>query len=335
MLDGLSLDQLRTFIAAADAGSFSSAARRLRRAQSVVSQTLANLETQIGVKLFDRKGRFPVLTAQGRSLLPEARAVAGDVELFKARAKGLAGGLEPELSVAVDVLFPVATLTAAVAAFQRQFPGTLLRFDVQSSAVVQPVLDGGCELGVVGSWAAEPGQLTFEQLLKVRVPTVVAPHHWLAAYGGPIPSAVLAEYIQLVHCDFSHVKQGLAPHSPRTWRLSHLDMKLAFLRAGLGFGSLPLPMVEADLANGTLVQIQLEDVPPEGYVLAMSAVYRKDSPPGPAGRWFIDRLRHEEAARANVASLSVEQASPRIGRPSAAPRRAPQSHRSKHYQNKR
>jgi DNA-binding transcriptional LysR family regulator len=48
MLDGVSLDQLRTFIAAAEEGSFSAAGRQLRRAQSVVSQTLANLEGQIG-----------------------------------------------------------------------------------------------------------------------------------------------------------------------------------------------------------------------------------------------------------------------------------------------
>ena len=93
MLDGMSLDQLRTFIAAADSGSFSAAGRQLSRAQSVVSQTLANLEGQIGVRLFDRAGRYPVLTAEGKALLADARAIAGDIDLFKARARGLAGGL--------------------------------------------------------------------------------------------------------------------------------------------------------------------------------------------------------------------------------------------------
>jgi DNA-binding transcriptional LysR family regulator len=136
MLDGVSLDQLRTFIAAADEGSFSAAGRRLRRAQSVVSQTLANLEGQLRVKLFDRSARFPVLTDQGRALLADARAVAGDVDLLKARAKSFASGLEPELSVAVDVMFPVATFAAAVTDFQKEFPATLLKFDVESSAVV-------------------------------------------------------------------------------------------------------------------------------------------------------------------------------------------------------
>jgi DNA-binding transcriptional LysR family regulator len=67
MLDGVSLDQLRAFIAAADEGSFSAAGRRLRRAQSVVSQPLAKLEGQLGLKLFDRSARFPVLTDHGRA----------------------------------------------------------------------------------------------------------------------------------------------------------------------------------------------------------------------------------------------------------------------------
>src|SRR5580658_3343780 len=295
MLDGVSLDQLRTFIAAADEGSFSAAGRRLRRAQSVVSQTLANLEGQLGVKLFDRGSRFPMLTDEGRALLADARAVAGNVDLLKARAKSLAGGLEPELSVAVDVIFPLAPFTAAVAAFQKEFPATLLRFDIESSAVIEPVLDGRCALGIVGSWAQVPPQLTHQPLLTIRVPTVVSPKHPLATRRRPIPTAALAQHIQLLHIDPSDVARGLGSRMqlPRIWRLSHLGAKLAFLRAGFGFGSMPLHLVEADLASGTLVQIATEDRPPGGHVISMWAIYRTDSPPGPAGRWFIDRLKQE------------------------------------------
>jgi DNA-binding transcriptional LysR family regulator len=297
MLDGVSLDQLRTFIAAVDEGSFSAASRRLRRAQSVVSQTLANLEGQLGVKLFDRSARFPVLTDQGRALLVDARAVAGDVDLFKARAKRLAGGLEPELSVAVDVVFPLAPFTATVAAFQREFPATLLRFDIESSAVIEPVLDGRCAVGVMASLKVAPPQLTRERLLEFRSPMVVSPRHPLATRGAPIPAAILSEHIQLVHADPTDLSRpgGFGLLSPRVWRLSHLGAKLAFLRAGLGFGLMPLHMIEADLASGALIQITGESAPPEGHVIAMSAVYRTDSPPGPAGRWFIDRLKQEDA----------------------------------------
>src|SRR5258705_10964444 len=115
MLDGLTLDQLRTYIAAVDAGSFSAAGRKLRRAQSVVSQTLANLEAQLGVKLFDRAARYPRLTDEGRSLLVDARTVADNVDEFKARARAIKEGLEPELAVVVDVMFPMDGLTQAAA----------------------------------------------------------------------------------------------------------------------------------------------------------------------------------------------------------------------------
>jgi DNA-binding transcriptional LysR family regulator len=100
-----------------------------------------------------------------------------------------------------------------------------------------------------------------------------------------------------VHADPSDLSRpgGFGLLSPRVWRLSHLGAKLAFLRAGLGFGLMPLHMIEADLVSGALVQIRGEFAPPEGYVIAMSAVYRTDSPPGPAGRWFIDRLKQEDA----------------------------------------
>jgi DNA-binding transcriptional LysR family regulator len=297
MLDGVSLDQLRTFIAAADEGSFSAAGRRLRRAQSVVSQTLANLEGQLGVKLFDRRGHVPVLTDQGRALLADARTVAGHMDLLKARAKSLAGGLEPELSMVVDVMLPDAAFTAAVAAFQKEFPTTRLRFDVESSAVIEPVLDGRCSIGIVGSWALVPPQLTREPLLTISVHTVVAAQHPLATQRGQIPITVLAKHIQLTHVNPLDISGALGVHlkSPRVWRLSQLGAKLAFLRAGFGFGVLPLHAMETDLASGALVEIATEDAARGGRLIEMWAVYRTDSPPGPAGRWFIDRLKREHA----------------------------------------
>jgi DNA-binding transcriptional LysR family regulator len=161
MLDGVSLDQLRTFIAAAEEGSFSAAVRQLRRAQSVVSQTLANLEGQIGVKLFNRRGRVPTLTEQGEALLSLARAVATEVDLFKSRAKGLAGGLEAELRLVVDAMIPLAVLASAVAAFQVQFPAIPLKLCVEMwEAVADPVLDRRCAIGLMGSMPLVPPKST-------------------------------------------------------------------------------------------------------------------------------------------------------------------------------
>src|SRR6516165_7384598 len=294
MLDAVTLDQLRTFIAAADEGSFSAAGRKLRRAQSVVSQTLANLEGQFGVKLFDRTRRRPVLTPQGQVLLAHARAVAGDVDMLKAQAKRLAGGLEPELSIVVEVMFPMATLTTAVTAFHAEFPLTPLRLYVEAlGAVIQPVLDGRCSLALSGELALVPPQFSQEPLLQVSLVTCTSPRHPLATFGRPIPSSELAKHIQLVLTDRSTLSKGkeFGVLSPRTWRLADLGAKHAFLRAGLGWGGMPAELVQPDLKRGTLVKIVAADAPPKGFVLSMHAVYRTESPPGIAARWFVDRLK--------------------------------------------
>jgi DNA-binding transcriptional LysR family regulator len=293
MLDGVTLDQMRTFIAAADHGSFSAAGRNLRRAQSVVSQTLANLEGQLGVTLFDRSGRYPRLTEQGRSLLADARAVAEHVDGFKARAREMREGLEPELAVAVDVMLPMEALTRAATHSRETYPSTPLRLHVEAlGAVMQPVLDRKCSIGVVGSLPILPEDLQAQPLLDLPMVTVVSPSHLLSRARGVIPAAAIRKHVQLVLTDRSKLTEGrdFGVLSPLTWRLADMGAKLAFLRAGLGWGHMPLHMVKADLEKGTLTRIRVEDVPREP-IMPLKVVFRKDAPPGPAGRAFIAQLK--------------------------------------------
>lgn len=299
MLDGVTLDQLRTFIAAADEGSFSAAGRKLKRAQSVVSQTLGNLEAQLGVQLFDRSTRRPTLTEQGRALLLEARDVAGSVDLFKAKARLLAGGLEPEVSAVIDVMFPIEVLTAVVREFRAVFPETPLRLYVEAlGAVLKPVIDGVCDFGIVGSLPTTSPDFVKEKVLSVRTIMVAAPHHPLCTITGPIPRSVLEEHVQLVLTDRTNLSSGreFGVFSNRTWRLADLGAKLSFLRAGLGWGSMPRGAIEADLASGTLVQLLLEDAQADEYIMPLSIIYPAAKPPGMAGRWLMERLKNSDYA---------------------------------------
>ncbi len=293
MLDGFTLDQLRTFIAAVDEGSFSAAGRKLRRAQSVVSQTLANLEAQLGVKLFDRSARYPRLTAQGRGLLADARQVVDNVDGFKARARAMKEGLEPELAVAMDVMYPMEALTSAAMHSRKTYPHTPLRLYVEAlGGVIKPVLDRDCSIGVIGSLPVLPDELHSEPLLDLPFATVVSPSYPLPAKRGVISASAIAKHVQLVLSDRTTLTEGrdFGVLSPQTWRLADLGAKHAFLKAGLGWGHMPLHMVKADLASGALVKIRVEGIPRDP-VMPMRMVFRKDAPPGPAARGFIAQLR--------------------------------------------
>src|ERR1700689_1489999 len=170
MLDGVSLDQVRAFIAGDDEGSLSAAARRLHRAQSAVSELVSNLEAQIGVQLFDRTERYPKLTQAGVLLVADARTVVANVDVLKARAKGISGGLEPELSAVIDVLFPIEAISESALEFRVRFPGPPLRLYVEAlGGAYQPVIDGRCSLGVVGSLPNAPASMSSERLRGLSV----------------------------------------------------------------------------------------------------------------------------------------------------------------------
>jgi len=281
------LDQLRVFIAVIDAGSFSRAARQLHRTQSVVSYTIANLEAQLNVALFDRGKRRPELTEAGRMLLADARTVALKVDAMRARAKSLAEGVEAELALAVDVMFPACRLVTILDAFQRQFPGVALRLRIEAlGGVTRLVLDRECQLGISGGIVDTPDALERRQIGHVRLIPVAAPGHPLAQIRGSIPTAVLREQTQLVLTDRTTLTAGrdFGVFALRDWRLGDLGAKHALLAAGLGWGNLPEPLAREDLASGRLVRLQLEEQPDTRYPLYLTQ--RTDSPPGAAGRWL-------------------------------------------------
>jgi DNA-binding transcriptional LysR family regulator len=304
MLDGISLDQLRTFITAVEEGSFSAAARKLRRVQSVVSHTVSSLEEQLGVTLFDRSDRYPRLTPQGLALLADARGIIEGIEGFKARAKGMAAGLEAELSVVVDVMFPIEAIANAAQQFRLTYPNVPLRLYVEAlGAAFTPVLDGRCGLGVVGSLPITPSSLSREPLTSIKLVMVAAHNHPLASFDGMIPRQELLKHVQLVLTDRSDLSAGreLGVISPLTWRLADLFAKHAFLLQGLGWGGMPAHTVEQDVAHGRLKVLSMEDVPAEGLPLPMSVVYPSASPPGPAGRWFVRFLQAQPPTRLRTA----------------------------------
>ena len=135
----------------------------------------------------------------------------------------------------------------------------------------------------------------------------------LASNKGVIPKSELEKHVQLVLTDRSQLTKGQSygVYSQNAWRLADLGAKHAFLRAGFGFGHMPMFMVEDDIASDRLRAIRIEMPGGTNLLMPMHAVYRKDALPGPAGRWLIQNLKH----RAPIESLTkADDAKPRAGR---------------------
>ena len=294
-MDAISLDQIQVFLAVVDRGSFSAAARALNRPQSAVTYAVQKLEGQVGFALFDRSAYRPALTEAGRAVLPRARRVAEEMGAFRAQASGIAGGLEAELALVVDAMFPMQRVLDALHAFSQRYPSVPTRLYVEGlGAAASLVLDGRCTLGLLATAFSASDLLTRVPLLTVALVPVAAPSHALARVAGPIPPEALREHVQLVLTDKSALT-GNRDHgvlATRTWRVGDLGAKHAMLLAGLGWGNMPAHMVEEDIRQGRLQVIHPAELSAAGgtVLLPMCAAYRADRSLGPAVRWMVEYL---------------------------------------------
>ena len=294
------LDQLRVFITVVETGSFAAAARKLNRATSVISYTIANLEAQLGLTLFDRAAtRKPQLTMAGRIVLVEARVLSGGVSSLRAKVKGMLQGLEGELHVVLDSLLPGERVVDALTAFGAEFPTVRLHLHVETlGAVASLVLGKVASIGVSGPFTADYDALARVSVGSLRMVPVAAPCHPLASppQGGHPPGAG-RQHIQLVVYDRSKLTEGrdFSVIGTRTWRLADLASKHMLLKAGLGWGVMPWWMIADDVQAGRLIQLNIPDLPAFDYLV--DVIYRIDTPPGPAAAWLMERFGQHVAGR--------------------------------------
>jgi DNA-binding transcriptional LysR family regulator len=319
MLDNVTINQLRAFVAVCDQGSFSGAARKLRRAQSAISHAIKALEGAFDIELFERNTRKAQLSAAGRSLLPDARAVISRTEEMKNRAGAIATAGVPQVSAAVDAYFPRAHLIGCLRTLQAEFPTAAINLRVTTMQGGENlVLERVCALAITIDDVPEvnPDAIERRWLREAKMVTVCAPSHPLASTPAPIPKAEFGRHVQIVVTDNQHgaekTQQGVA--GKRQWLVNDLGAKRDLLRAGLGWGHLPRHFVAEDLVSGQLVELERRawHMRPLTFVVSQRRGYDLS----PCESRLVELLGDPDASRGN-----------QVGAPSAARRKSPKTRR--------
>ena len=295
MLEPVTIDQLRVFVAVVESGSFSAASRKLGRAQSGISQAVATLEDQLGLALFDRSGRRPVLTPEGASLVEDARAAIARVQRLRGRARALSGHVEPSVTLAVSLLVPYETLSTTLGAFEAAFPDTDLRLLVQEAAgPVEAVIAGTANLGVTGTYSVGAASFPTSSLASAVIGSVpivaVAARDHPVIRGGSAGTAIdrAREERQLLSVGAGGDGATVAL-SRRTWLVGDQELRRRLVRSGFGWAVMPRHIVADDIERGELTVLDLErhGVPATETVLALHDLKR---PLGPAATWIVSAL---------------------------------------------
>ncbi|MEP6883026.1 MAG: LysR substrate-binding domain-containing protein [Dokdonella sp.] len=288
----LSLDALLVVDAIDRRGSFSAAARELSRVPSTVSYTVAKLEDDLGVALFERHGPRVELTAAGLELLREGRHLLKAAQDLEHRVRRVATGWETEFAIGMDSIFPAICLQNEIMDFCAVADQTRLRIVHEAlSGTWEALLDHRVDL-LVGAAGEGPsgGGYVLEPMGTVEFAFVVAPEHPLASIKHVLGKADLQSCRAIVVADSA---RRLPPRTvgvlfgQDTLSVPDMRSKLDFQRAGLGFGFLPRPCAEAAIATGSLIEKQVEEPKlAETFHLAW-----RSEEGGAARAWWLHALR--------------------------------------------
>lgn len=281
-----SLESLATFAQVAAEGTFSAAARKLGKSQSTVSETIANLEVDLNVALFDRSQRQPALTEAGQVLLGQALQVLAANDRLNRSASQLSAGLEPRLTVVLSDTFQSETFETMLSQIDQRYPA--LRFEcliAEYEDVVALVQQGRAHLGLMAAQESYPPDMAHATLREASEIVLCAGRgHPLAALPAVTGDHLkAARELRLSTYELDD-KEAASSHS--TWSAPGYLMLLEMATLGFGWTELPRWMLQR-FGGGQLVELTVPGWPRQ---IRVDAVWSTRRPLGPAGAWLLQNL---------------------------------------------
>lgn len=288
-----SSDSIALFLAVIDHGSFSAAARALRRVPSAVSMGIGHLEAELGYALFERRARQVFPTAAAQALLPQARLIAEQLKQIDAHAAGLSEGLETRLSIGVGAEIDSARLMQAISAVARHYP--LLAIEVVAAPhddIIRQMRRAEIDLCVAYGELETSLQEDFQFVgTETLVAVVSALHDSELLAAETLRLDDLFQHRQIViasrELPLSNFRQLIAP---TFWRTDNLATAVNMVKSGLGWANLPLAIAEPLRREGSVRILPFSNVT-NGLKLPLYARWMKQNPPGKAGQELLSLLK--------------------------------------------
>jgi DNA-binding transcriptional LysR family regulator len=254
----ISLDQWRTLSAVVETGSYARAAERLHRTQSTVTYAIQRLESLLGVQVFELQGRKAVLTPTGELLYRRGRSLVNQAERLEQAAAELARGWEPDIRLAVDIIFPTWLLLDSMAEFGGEHPET--RIELLESVLGgtdEALMEGRVDVAISSN---VPGGFLGDPLMRVRFVCAAAPAHPLHQLGRELTLDDLRQHRHLVVRDSGarRSRSGGWLNEYR-WTVSHKATSIRAACMGLGYAWYPAENIRDELSSGALVPLPLTE----------------------------------------------------------------------------
>jgi DNA-binding transcriptional LysR family regulator len=254
----ITLDQWRALLAVVDAGGYAQAAEFLHKSQSAVTYAVQKLESLLGVKVFEVMGRKAHLTPTGQVLYRRAKALLDEAGSLESAAGTLAAGWEPELRLAVEIIFPTWLLLECFARFADEHPQTRIE-------LYESVLTGSeemllqCKVDLAICSQVPPG-FVGDALMRLSFIAAAHPDHPLHQLGRELTLQDLRKHRHLLIRDSgSQRRSGSRVGAEQIWTVSHKATSIHAACMGLGFAWFPEETIRNELERGLLKPLPLRE----------------------------------------------------------------------------
>lgn len=286
-----SLEQLKIFVAVSKMGSFSAAARKLKRAQSGVSQAIANLEISINQELFDRSLNKPVLTRAGKALLPIAESVLHQTLNFEQKIESLDKQHEHSLVFAIEESLLDSSLLAALGQLADDFPTTIIEIVSTTTFDVERMVgEGKAQVGIIYADGKMQNSMDFFTLGHNRFLTVVSPTHPLTLLTS-VKESDLRKHRQ-VAMRSSEGEQLWFSYaiSNQVWYANNHQTIAGLVEQGVGWAMIPEQLAAASLDSGSLISLNLE-FEPHGWITTIDCITSRSHTAGPVLKAALTKIK--------------------------------------------
>ncbi len=287
----LNMDQLAAFVAAAEKGSFSAAARYLGKSQSSVSIGVNNLELDLSVTLFDRSTKYPTLTPQGERLYSQAKVLIRQAERIQSYAQEVVNEVEGELHIAIDPLVPFDVIDSALEKLAQQYPFTQIHIvKCTSQEITELLISEGIHLGLYITHKGVPDNLEFIAIEQVEWVCVCSPDSELADMN-EVDNETLISKRQIACASMMQnpLLSATGKISQDIWTASDQDDMIRLVEQGIGWAFLPKQMSSEKLTAGTLIEFSPEFKKTAVHT-AVDLIWKANTPIGPVMSFLLDEL---------------------------------------------
>ncbi len=291
----LSSEDIDLFLAVVDHGSFSGAARALRRVPSAVSMGIANIEAGLGYPLFDRSRREALPTAQALALVPHARSVASRLRLLQIHAVELSQDLESTLTVAVAAGVPDEAMLAALAQVGSRYP--LLRVNLlrlPQDQVRERLHQEQADLALLPVSTEVDREEAFTHvadMLFVAVASATADTPGLPADLRRLEDLSGSRQIVIAGPDDAVADRRLLVSDAR-WHVDSVEAVLGLVARGAGWANLPMDVVEVAVAAGRVRVLAFDNLA-NGVTMPVHLVWLRRKPVRRAAGDVIALMRQD------------------------------------------